>query len=92
MDSWNHLKCQWEGREDDLIQEIHRECKHQDKLEEDGYRSPSWRVLRALNVAGEMRKEGRGKPGIGMSLEFQTVPVPLVYLVVVPAESDSPMA
>ena len=37
-------------------------------------------------------KKGRGKPGIGMSLEFQTVPVPLVYLVVVPAESDSPMA
>ena len=46
--TWNHLQCQWEGRADDLIPEIHKECKYQDKLEEDGYRSPSWRVLRAL--------------------------------------------
>ena len=57
--TWNHLQHQWEERVGDLIPEIHIECKHQDKLEEEGYRSPSWRVLRALkDIIGATRIQG----------------------------------
>ena len=57
--TWNHLQHHWEGRDDDLIPEIHKECKYQDKLEEDGYRSPSWRVLRALkDIVAATRLQG----------------------------------
>jgi len=47
---WNFLKKQecWEGHEQALIATIRKETKRTDELEEAGYRSPTWAVLRAL--------------------------------------------
>jgi len=47
---WNFLKKQecWEGHEPALIATIRKETKRTEELEEAGYRSPTWAVLRAL--------------------------------------------
>lgn len=49
MGSMWHLLRKKAGRTDgDLIALVHNEVAYQDKLEAAGYRSPSWRILRAL--------------------------------------------
>ena len=47
---WNFLKKQecWEGHKQALITTIRKETKRTEELEETGYRSPAWAVLRAL--------------------------------------------
>jgi len=47
---WNFLKKQecWEGHEQVLITTIRKETKRTEELEQAGYRSPTWAVLRAL--------------------------------------------
>jgi len=47
---WNFLKKQkcWGGHEQALITTIRKETKRTEELEEVGYRSPTWAVLRAL--------------------------------------------
>jgi len=47
---WTFLKKQecWEGHEPALIATIRKETKRTEELEEAGYRSPTWAVLRAL--------------------------------------------
>jgi hypothetical protein len=42
---WNHLKTNWEGSRAKLVEQIYEEKKHQEKLEEEGYRSPGQRGL-----------------------------------------------
>ena len=46
---WNFLKKQecWESHEQALIKTIRKETKRTEELEEAGYRSPTWAVLRA---------------------------------------------
>ena len=48
--SWNHLRVQWQGQPLDLLRCIHEEVHLQNTLEASGYRSPTWRILRALQV------------------------------------------
>jgi len=58
---WKFLKKQecWEGREQALITSIRRETKRTEELEETGYRSPTWAVLRALHqINSATRIEG----------------------------------
>jgi len=47
---WTFLKKQecWEGHEQALITTIQKETKRTEELEEAGYRSPTWAVLRTL--------------------------------------------
>ena len=47
---WNLLKRQecWEGHEQALIATVQTETKRTEELEEAGYGSPTWAVLRAL--------------------------------------------
>jgi len=47
-------KC-WEGHEKALIKTIRKETKLTEELEEAGYRSPTWAVLRAAGVLGRPR-------------------------------------
>ena len=46
--TWNHLQVRWLAQSADLIRTIHVETNRQEDLEAGGYRSPSWRLLRAL--------------------------------------------
>jgi len=58
---WNFLKIQecWEGHEQALITTIQKETKRTEELEEAGYRSPTWAVLRALQqINSATRIEG----------------------------------
>jgi len=58
---WNFLKKQecLEGHEQALVTTIRKETKRTKKLEEAGYRSPTWTVLRALQqIIGATRIEG----------------------------------
>ena len=58
---WNFLKKQewWEGHERALITTIRKETKQTEDLEEAGYRSPMWAVLRALQqINSATRIEG----------------------------------
>jgi len=58
---WNFLKKQecWEGHEQELITTIRKETKRIEELEEAGYRSPTWAVLRALQqINSATRIEG----------------------------------
>jgi len=54
---WNFLKKQecWEGHEQALISTIRKETKQTEELEEAGYRSPTWAVLR---LAGFLATRG----------------------------------
>ena len=49
---WNFLKKQecWEGHEQALVKTIRKETRRTKELEEDIYRSPTWAVLRALQL------------------------------------------
>ena len=73
--TWNHLQIMWQAQPLDLLKLIHAETHHQNNLEASGYRSPTWRVLRALQsiinanvVIGESTItaapffEGEGRP------------------------------
>jgi len=55
---WNFLKKQecWEGHEQALIITIRKETKRTEGLEEAGYRSPTWAVLRALQQINSATK------------------------------------
>jgi len=58
---WNFFKKQecWEGHEQALIKTIRKETKRTEELEEAGYRSPTWAVLRALQqINSATRIEG----------------------------------
>ena len=58
---WNFLTKQecWEGYEQALITSIRKETKRTEELEETGYRSPTWAVLRALQqINSATRIEG----------------------------------
>jgi len=55
---WNFLKKQecWEGHEQALITTIRKETKRTEELEEAGYRSPSWALLRALQQINSAKR------------------------------------
>ena len=58
---WIFLKKQecWEGHDQALIVTIRKETKRTEELEEAGYRSPTWAVLRALQqINSATRFEG----------------------------------
>ena len=58
---WSFLKKQecWEDHEQALITTIRKETKRTEELEEAGYRSPTWAVLRALQqINSATRIEG----------------------------------
>jgi len=58
---WNFLKKQecWEGHEQALITTIRKETKRTEELEEAGYRSQTWAVLRTLQqINSATRIEG----------------------------------
>jgi len=57
---WNVKKQEcWEGHEQALIGTIRKETKRTEELEEDGYISPTWTVLRALQqINSATRIEG----------------------------------
>ena len=58
---WNFLKKQegWEGHEQALITITRKETKRTEELEEAGYRSSTWAVLRALQqINSATRVEG----------------------------------
>jgi hypothetical protein len=38
----------WQGPSLDLLRQVHEETQHQDRIEACGYRSATWRILRAL--------------------------------------------
>jgi hypothetical protein len=72
---WNHLQTMWQALSLDLLRLVHEETHHQNILEAIGYRSPTWRILRALQsiikanvVVGESTItaspffEGSGRP------------------------------
>ena len=46
--TWNHFQTMWQASPLDLLRLIHEETHHQIVLEASGYRSPTWRILRAL--------------------------------------------
>jgi hypothetical protein len=45
---WNHLQTMWQTQPLDLLRLVYEETHHQNILEARGYRSPTWRILRAL--------------------------------------------
>jgi hypothetical protein len=45
---WNHLQAMWKGPSLDLLCQVYEEIQHQDRIEACGYRSATWRILRAL--------------------------------------------
>ena len=58
---WNFLKKQecWEGHAQALITTIRKETKRREELEEAGYRSPTWALLRTLQqIHSATRIEG----------------------------------
>jgi hypothetical protein len=73
--TWNHLQTMWQAPPLDLLRLVHEETHHQNLLEAIRYRSPTWRILRALQsiiktnvVVGESTItaspffEGAGRP------------------------------
>ena len=47
---WNHLKNRWTGSREELTKWIWEEKEHQGRLEDRGYRSPTWKMLEALKT------------------------------------------
>ena len=45
---WEHLKSGWLGAPEELIRKVKMDCDRQVVLESGGYRSATWRTLRAL--------------------------------------------
>jgi hypothetical protein len=73
--TWHHLQTMCQAPPLDLLRLVHEETHHQNLLEASGYRSPTWRILRALQsiikanaVVGESTItvapffEGAGRP------------------------------
>ena len=52
---WNHLRVQWQGQPLDLLRHIHEEVHLQNTFEASGYRSPTWRTLRALHFCSKAK-------------------------------------
>jgi len=46
--TWNHLRAMWQASPLDLLRLVHQETHVQNVLEASGYRTPTWRILRAL--------------------------------------------
>jgi hypothetical protein len=57
---WNLLRVQWQGQPLDLLRRIHEEVHLQNTLEASGYRSPTWRILRALQFTRNGNPDGFG--------------------------------
>jgi hypothetical protein len=53
--TWNHLQALWQGTPLDLLRSVFKETQRQDRIEADGYRSPTWRILRALKAVNEAK-------------------------------------
>ena len=53
--TWNHFRVQWQGQPLDLLRYIHEEVHLQNTLEASGYRSPTWRILRALQFCSKAK-------------------------------------
>jgi len=53
--TWNHLQALWQGTPLDLLRSILKETQHQDRIEAGGYRSLTWRILRALKAVNEAK-------------------------------------
>ena len=48
--AYNHVRCKRGEDERSMEMFIREEVEHQERLEAAGYRSPTWRVLRALQA------------------------------------------
>ena len=56
---WHHLRKCAQRSEQELRSFVHQEAHYQSQIEAEGYRSPSWRILRALkSVHGATRLQG----------------------------------
>ena len=56
---WNHLKNRWTKSREELTKWIWEEKEHQGRLEDRGYRSPTWKMLEALKpINGATRLYG----------------------------------
>jgi hypothetical protein len=53
--TWNHLQELWQGAPLDLLRAVYKETQQQDRIEACGYRSPTWRTLRALRSVNESK-------------------------------------
>jgi len=71
---WNFLKEQecWEGYEQALIITIRKETKRTEELEEAGYRSPTWAVLRTLQQINSATRI-EGEAAVSAPYFFQSV-------------------
>ena len=60
---WNHLRMLWQAPPLDLLSLVYQETHVQNILEASGYRTPTWRILRALqstinaNVVQRIRRD-----------------------------------
>ena len=69
MELFKKQEC-WEGHEQALITIIRKETKRTEELEEAGYKSPTWAVLRALqqiNSATRIEGEAAMSPLLSFS-------------------------
>jgi hypothetical protein len=49
------LQAMWQGPSLDLLRQVYEETQHQDRIEACGYRSATWRILRALKSINEAK-------------------------------------
>jgi len=56
--SWNFLRKRWLDREQELITVIQEETKRTEEKKEDGYRSLTWSMPRALQKINKAKREG----------------------------------
>ena len=59
--TWNDIQTMWQGPPLDLLHQVHEETQHQDYIEACGYRSPTWRVLRALKAIIDVTESSTNK-------------------------------
>jgi hypothetical protein len=53
--TWNHLRLMWQGPSLDLLRKVYEETQHQNRIEACGYRSATWRILRALKSMNQAK-------------------------------------
>jgi hypothetical protein len=53
--TWNHLRMLWQAPPLDLLSLVYQETHVQNILEASGYRTPTWRILRALQSTPHQR-------------------------------------
>ena len=53
--TWNHIQTLWQGTPLDLLRSMFKETQYQDRIETGGYRSPTWRILRAIQTVNEAK-------------------------------------